>query len=121
MLGLYPIGSRAISSGPFGLIAVPALLAATATITFAVSGRIGAVTPISATVAGPVFAVSGNWIVRQAISATVTIAFDGSPLLRVAGKPIQINAVPQSYNVRADYASYTLKASPESFTLRGVR
>lgn len=67
------------------------------------------------------FAVSATMHMRQAISATLTIAFDGTPRLFVAGKAIQINALPQSYNIRAAQQSYTLKALPQSFTLRGVK
>jgi hypothetical protein len=58
---------------------------------------------------------------RQAISASVAFGFDGSPTLRVAGKPIKLAAVPMSYELRATIQNYTLKALPASFTVRGVK
>lgn len=118
MLGLYPIGSRAISSGPFSLTAIPEQMSAAPSFAFGITARAGAIVPLSASLALS-FAVNGNWIVHQALSATLSISFDGSPRLFVAGKPIILSAVPQSYTLRASQVSYTLKALPESFTIRG--
>lgn len=120
MLGFSPVASRPISGGSFGLVSVPAALAATATIVFGIGGNPGAYSPMSATVA-IAFAVEANWIAQQSLSATATIVFGGTPRLFVAGKPIVINAVPQSFTLNARQDSYTLKAVPESFTIRGVR
>lgn len=121
MLGFGSISSRSISGSPFQLITVTAALSATVSLTFGVVGTSGLVTPMSGSIAGLSFAVPATMVVDQAISATIAFSFDSSPTLRVAGKPIRINALPQSFTLRATQQSYTLKALPQSFTVRGSR
>jgi hypothetical protein len=120
MLGIGPISSRSISGSPFKLVAVPLALAATATVSFAVNGRVGVFSQLHASI-GVAFAVSAQLFVNQALSGTATITFGGTSLLRIAGKPIILSAIPVSYTLRASPDSYTLKAAPEPFMVRGVR
>jgi hypothetical protein len=120
MLGLYPIGSRAISGGPFSLVRVPLEMAAAVSFAFSITGRLGAFIPMAASI-GVTFNGSPTLYVEQAISATVSFAFSGTPTLHIAGKPIQLAAIPQSYNLRAARESYSAKALPSSHTIRGAR
>ena len=120
MLGFGPISSSSISGDGFKLISIPLALAATATITFGLTGRIGATIPMGATV-GFAFSGSPTLYVNQAISGTGTIIFGGAPNLRLAGKAIEISAIPMQFTLRATPGSYLLKAIPERFTSRGVR
>jgi hypothetical protein len=120
MLGMAPLSSRSISGGPFALVTVPLAIAATVTIAFAGTANAGRFSPMTA-IARITFAGTPLLSVDQAISATIGITFGGTPTLRLAGKPLILNAVPQSYTLRADKASYTLKAMPQSFTVRGVK
>jgi hypothetical protein len=120
MLGLYPIGSRAISDGPFSLVRVPAVLAATVGLGFAVSGTAGLRVPARVSI-GISFALSPTLTVRQAIAASLSITFGGNPTLSVAGKPIRLSAIPQSYNLRAARETLTMKALPQSYYVRGAK
>lgn len=120
MLGLAPVSARAISGGPFALVAVPALAVAAITVTFDLDGRVGAVTPISSSIA-VTFEGSSTLFVRQAISGVASITFGGDPSLRVAGKPFIVSAIPVSFTARVIGESYTVTAAHERFTTRGVR
>jgi hypothetical protein len=120
MFGLGPISSTSISGGPFKLITVPLVLAASVSITFSITARAGAFIPMSASV---LLAISGTptlWV-DQTLSGSGTLTFGGTPTLRVAGKPIILSAVPVSYTLRAPPSSYTLKSDSHQFTVRGVR
>ena len=120
MLGLYPVGSRAISAGPFSLVTVSLAMSAVGSITFGGVANAGAFTPMSAsgqiTLSG-----SPRLFVNQALSAAGLITFGGTPRLFIAGKPIILTALPQSFTLRADRQSYTATALPQGFTIRGVR
>jgi hypothetical protein len=120
MLGFGPISSRPISGSPFGLIAVPLAMTATVAVSFGITARAGVFSQMRAT-AQIVFGGSAFLSVNQAIHGTASITFGGSPTLRVAGKPIIINAVPISFTLRAPPQSYTLKAVSEQFTVRDSR
>ena len=121
MLGFSPIASQPISGSSFSaIVAVEAALAATVTLTFSMSANAGNYAPMSATAAIE-FSGSAFATIKQAITGTASIAFSGTPRLFVAGKPIVIAAVPQSFTLRATQGRYTLKALPQSFTIRGVR
>jgi hypothetical protein len=120
MLGLYPIGSRAIAAGPFNLTAVTAQMTATLGLTFTVTVTAGLLAQVSATI--PVsFSLTASLHAEQAITATLPISFNLTASVRDYGKPLRISAVPQSYTVRAMPAEFTAKALPQSFTLRGTR
>jgi hypothetical protein len=120
MLGFSPISSQPISGGPFSLIRVPLEMASAVSFAFTLTARIGAFIPISASI-GITFNGSPTLYVEQAISATVSFAFSGTPTLHIAGKPIKLAAIPQSYNLRAARESYSAKALPSSHTIRGAR
>jgi hypothetical protein len=120
MLGFSPISARAISGSPFSLTVVSAALAATASIAFTVSGTAGAIVHPAATV-GISFPVSGRLIVHQALTATASITFTVAGDLKVAGRPIVLAAIPQSFELRATQGSMSLKAMPQSFTIRSAR
>lgn len=120
MLGLYPIGSRAISDGPFSLVRVPLEMAAAVSFSFSIAARIGAFIPMSASVS-LTFNGTPTLFVEQAISAAISFAFSGTPTLFIAGKPIKLAAIPQSYNLRAARETYSAKALPSSHTIRGAR
>lgn len=121
MLGFAPIASRPISGSSFGLTAIAAAMSATISLSLTISGNSGLVTPLSATVSGPSFSIDASWITRQAIGANISLSFDGTPVLHVAGKPIRLNALPQSFTLRARQENWTLTALPQSFTIRGAR
>lgn len=120
MLGLYPLGSRAIAESTFGLSRIEEAMSAALDIALTIGAIAGIVVPISASL-GLELALSGNWITRQYITANATITFGGTPTLHVLGQPIKLTAMPQSFTLRAAMDSYTLKALPEQFTIRGVR
>jgi hypothetical protein len=54
-------------------------------------------------------------------SASGAITFSGSPNLRVAGKPIEFHAIPDSYAFRAVADAYGFTVVPQSFTFRGAQ
>jgi len=120
MLGFGPISSRPISGGPFGLVAIAAAMSASIGLSFAVSGRMGAFVPLQASV-GITFTLSPALSVKQAIRANIGITFSGTSTLFIAGKPIRISALPESFNLRALKEEWTLSALPQSFNIRGAR
>lgn len=102
------------------ITSVTASASTTIALAFSVSGLAGNYTPMSATV--ELTLGTGTAIkVEQAISATIPLRFGGDPDLRVAGKPFEVFALPQSYTTRAAGANYTVKAVYQNFTARAVR
>lgn len=120
MFGFGPISSTSISGSPFKLIAVPLSIAAVISFEFGGTPTSGVISRMSASV-GMAFGITARLFVSQAISGTMTITFGGTSNLRLAGKPIVISAISQSFTLRAPPDSYTLKATSEHFTIRGVR
>lgn len=120
MFGFGPVSSTSISGDPFKLIAVPLLLAGTATLTFTGSARAGIFIPMSGTT-GLSFTGSAALSVLQAISGTTSLTFGSSANLRLAGKPIKVSAIPMCFSFRALPESYAAKAVSEQFTFRGGR
>jgi hypothetical protein len=120
MLGFSPIAAQPISGSPFSLIRITASLSASIPLGFSLSGRMGAFTPVSAGI-GVSFSLGPTLWVNQALQAQVPFAFTLSPLLRNAGKPIVLRAVPQAYYARSPLERFTAKALPSRYTTRGAK
>lgn len=120
MLGFNPLASTSLASIGSTLIAIPAVMAATATLTFSGTPMAGAFVPMSAS-ATLTFAGSPALYKNQLITASGTIRFGGDPVLRTAGKPFIINAISERFNVRAETENWQPVALPQVFTLRAIR
>ena len=140
MLGFAPLSANPLAALTAVLATVSSPITSTGGIVFAGSPVSGSSTIIEAT-GGITLAGSPSVAIGRAITATGGISlsgspvwtslnaqrttggitFNGSPTLRAAGKPLQVNAVPQSFIVSADLADFTLIAPHQPFTLRGVK
>lgn len=120
MLGFSPVSSRAISGSPFSLVQVTASLVGAASIVFTATARIGVIVHPRGQ-ASITFGASVEMIVLQTLAGSASIVFAGSAILRVAGKPIILRAVPASYDIRANLERFGVKAIPQSFETRGAR
>ncbi len=120
MLGMSPIGSRAISAGPFSLIAIAAAITATGALTFSGSARWGAF--LSAHATGQIiFGGSAEWTTLNALSAAGNITFGGNALLKVAGRPVIFYAIPDRHTFNGVAERYSFTAKADNFTFRGMR
>lgn len=142
MLGFAPLGGRPLA-GTTGTVLTSVLSSLTATggLTFGGSASIDSALYVEITATGGLafagspalargvalsstggvtFAGSPVWTAQAYMTNTGGITFNGSPFLSVAGKPIIIAAVPQSFTVRADMVTYTATAQPDNLTLRGT-
>lgn len=120
MLGLYPVGSRSISAGPFSLIGYAAALSATAALTFGGTATWGAILHGSAT-ARIIFSGSATWSSLNALSSSTGITFGGSGLLRLAGHPLVFYAVPERLTFVGLAEKYEITARADNFSFRGMR
>jgi hypothetical protein len=120
MLGFSPISARPISGSAFSLVAIAAAMSASLTLGFAVTGRLGAFIPMQGSI-GVAFNLSPTLWVNQSLHGSISITFGGTSTLYIAGKPIRINALPESFELRAVKEQWTLKALPQSFNTRGAR
>lgn len=119
MLGFAPIAAVPIAGGGFALLQYYEPATATASFTFAGSGDLAYLIPASAR-ANISFGSSAVWNTLNDIAATSSFSFSASGEITVAGRPIVISAMADSYAVRVDKYSYHSTAVPESLTMRGV-
>lgn len=119
MLGFSAFGELAYSDTPFALVGHSHELSATGGIVFGGSARTGGIFALSAS--GRIaFGGAPKWTTLNAMRATVPLVLAGSGRLTVAGHPIVITAVPQSYEIRAMSFRYETTAVPVDYTIRGV-
>lgn len=142
MLGFAPLAANPLASAGSALTSVLTGIAATGGITFGGSPSMDSALYVEITSTGGIsfagapaissgrplnatggirFAGSPVWTALAYKSSTGGITFNGSPFLSVAGKPLIIAAVPQSFTVRADMVTFTAKAQPDNLTFRGVK
>lgn len=100
MLGFTALADRPIAGAGYALIAVPALLSGSAAITFGAESTLGSAVSASAN-SSITFGANAEMLVNQALSGSANIAIGATAILHVAGKPIILRAVPQSYTIRA--------------------
>ncbi len=120
MLGMSPVGARAISAGPFSLIAIAAAITATGALTFSGSARWGSF--LSGHATGQfIFGGSARWTTLNPQSATGLLTFGGNALLQVAGRPIVFYAIPDRHTFVGVPERYSFTAKADNFTFRGMR
>jgi hypothetical protein len=68
-----------------------------------------------------VFGGSATWSSLNALTASGGLVFNGSGLLRLAGKPIVFYAVPERLTFVGLPERYTFTAKADNFTFRGMR
>lgn len=120
MLGFAPLAAIPLAASAAISSATPTTMSATGGITFGGSANleVGGRLVLSAT-GGITFGGSAVPLVNiYRSTAGASIQFGGSPLLRLAGRPIVITAMPDSMIVRAEKVSFEFSAVPESLTLR---
>jgi hypothetical protein len=119
VLGLYPIGSRSISSGPFELVTVPLLLSALGGISFGGSALHGLLMPMSAS-GGLTFDGQAEWTTLNALSASGGIVFSGPSRLIFAGRAVRFVALPAGHRFRAGHSHYRFTPAPIRYRFRGL-
>lgn len=121
MLGLAPLSTRSISGGPFSLVAVALQAAASgALITISGTAQPGAYIPIRAT--GSALAFGGTAAIHwtQTIAGTgPVITFGGDALLRLAGKPLKITALRDSFRITAQSDRLILSTLAQPYSMKG--
>ena len=76
--------------------------------------------PASYATGGITFGGSPVWTSLNALNTTGGITFGGESVLRVAGRPFVIVALPDNHTITAERVSFTMTALPDNFTLRGI-
>lgn len=121
MLGLYPIGSRAISAAPFSLTLVQLFAVASGPLlTF------GGVTAAGATVelraSGPLITFGGtansHWTQTIAASGNI-LSLSGTGHLTLVGRPIVLTALAENKIATAQAERFATTAIAQSFIARG--
>lgn len=121
MLGFGPISSTSISGDAFKLVAVPLAAAASgAFITISGTAQPGAYIPIQAT--GSLITLGGtanvHWTQRVAATGAI-VTFGGSGILRLAGKPLKLTALKDSFHITAQSERYRVTALAQPYSMKG--
>lgn len=112
MLGFTPVS--AVRSFSY----VTAAIAGATSLTFAATATVG----LYAQMAGATsitFAPASVMSTIQGLTGDTSLTFDVSGNVTVAGKPIVVSAIPDSFTIRASMDDYSTKAMPDSYITRG--
>lgn len=115
MLGFSP---SAPIAGIRNFVGVTATLAGATSLTFTSTAAVGVYTYISGETSLS-FSVSAPMSTIQGMVGATSLTFDVLGKVTVAGKPIIVTALPDSFTIRAQMDDHSTTALPDSYITRG--